>query len=898
MKKRILTALLALTMVMSCLAFPAAATDTAPKTLKILTIGNSYSIDVMAYLADIFKAEGDDTQLTLGNLYASGQAISGHWTYAKENRTYIYYKNTTGTWETMADCTIGAAVAEEDWDYIVFQQSGNGAGQPHSFNANLDNLIDYVNKYKTNPNTKLVWHMTWAVQKTHDSSAFLTTYNRDQYFYYECVANTLREQVITRPAFSSIIPVGTAIQNARATHIGDNLNRDGYHLNTLGRVIAGYTWYSMFTGKKLDTIRYTDVRAESATPAITLTAEDAQAVAQAVNAAIADPYSGIRPIYQLQAGDVFYIPYPPQANQLADAYVFGSDTVADGTKVIVQIPKDTVVEEENAYAAQFWYEDGGILHNVPSTDQCGGQFGLHDVITAIENNTITLDDGTHKGPTSCTLGHVGACGGETRSTTECAAQLSVSDKVTVTDLRAAVLNGSETAVTTVESVKALCDEGKAVVNTYAPNGTVQALVVFDHTLKITAEQPEGAALNVDTKDGWTDEDSVAYASIGFKASYSLPAGTEYKINQRQLDGQVTTDTSFFVKGNHTVSVTVKKIFQGDVFYFLDPPVQGQECEAIVLHSATLPLGISKVTPPNGKGSKYGAHHFWEIMDVESSPLKRLAGMWVGSTSHYRYGLHDIISIYDPEGNAITLATPANGHYSKATCSYSRSAGYDLPGYYEEKCGEHTQRGWECPSYLKLADDLKIYDLRGDVLAGLAPAAADVPTLKTLCDEGKALINTFTLDGTKSGGGTASAFIVIDAQPFMTRGEAVQALYEQAGKPAVTFEAKFTDVATDSEYANAVCWAAQTGLVSGYGDGSFGVNDNITVEQLAVMLWNKAGKAASSTTLSESITRSDWASSALNWCSETGVLEQVSFEKADFTATRTHIFQMLANSLNK
>ena len=94
------------------------------------------------------------------------------------------------------------------------------------------------------------------------------------------------------------------------------------------------------------------------------------------------------------------------------------------------------------------------------------------------------------------------------------------------------------------------------------------------------------------------------------------------------------------------------------------------------------------------------------------------------------------------------------------------------------------------------------------------------------------------------------------------------------------------------------WAAQTGLVSGYGDGSFGVNDNITVEQLAVMLWNKAGKAASSTTLSESITRSDWASSALNWCSETGVLEQVSFEKADFTATRTHIFQMLANSLNK
>jgi len=885
-------------MVLSCIAFPAAATDTAPKTLKILTIGNSYSIDVMAYLADIFKAEGDDTQLTLGNLYVSGQGLSGHWSYAKDGKTYIYYKNTTGNWQNIGDYTIDAAVAEENWDYIVMQQAGNDAGLPGSFNSNLDNLIDFVKKHTTNPDVKLVWHMTWAVQKTHDSSGFLNTYNRDQYFYYECVANTVRDQIVTRPAFSSFIPVGTAIQNARATHIGDNLNRDGYHLNTLGRIVAGYTWYCAFTGKTLDTIRYTDVRAESATPAMTLTAEDAKAVAQAVNAAIADPYSGIRPLYQLQTGDVFYIPYPPTKNRLSNAYVFGSDTVADGTKVIVRIPKETVEAEENTYAAQFWYEDNGILVNVPSTDKCNGQFGLHDIITATDGKTITLDDGTHKGPASCTLGHVGACGGETRSTSECAAQLPLADKVTVLDLRTAVLNGTETAVTTVEAVKTLCDEGKAVVNTYAPNGTAQALVVFDHTLKITAEQPAEAALKVSTNDGWTDEDSVAYGSVGFTVSFGLADSEEYQISQRKLDGQVTKDKSFFVQGNHTVSVSLKKIFQGDVFYFIEAPVANQPCEAIVLRSDTLPLGISKVTPPNGKGSKYGAHHFWEIMDVESSPLKRLAGMWVGSTSHYRYGLHDIISIYDPEGNAVTLATPANGHYSKASCNYSKSSGYDFPGYYEEKCGEHTERGWECPSYLKLADDLKIYDLRGDVLSGLTPAATDVPTIKALCDEGKVLVNTYSEDGTKTNGGTASAFILIDAQPFMTRGEAVQTLYEQAGKPAVTAEAKFTDVAADSQYANAVAWAVENGLVSGYGDGNFGVNDNITVEQLAVMLWNKVGKAASTATFDANITRSDWATSALNWCSETGVLEQVSFEKADFTATRTHIFQMLVNSLNK
>ena len=894
MKKRMLTTLMALALMLSCIAVPAAATETTPKTLKILTIGNSYSIDVMAYLTDIFKAEGEDTQLTLGNLYVSGQGIQGHWIFARDDKNYIYYKNTTGKWQTMTDCTIKTALQDEQWDYIVMQQSGDAAGRASSFTY-LSDLVNFVKQNNPNPNTKLVWHMTWAVQSTHDSSGFLNNYNRDQQFYFECVANTTRDLFLNNPDFSAIIPVGAAIQNARATHIGDNLNRDGYHLNTLGRVIAGYTWYSIFTGKKLDAIHYTDVRAESATPAITISSEEAQAVVQAVNAAVADPYAGIRSFYPIQPGDVFYFAYPPAAGRPSEGYVFGSDTVADGTEVIVTIPKDTVSEETNAYAAQFWYEDGGKLVNAASTEQCGGYLGLHDVITAIDGKTVTLDDGTHKGPATCTLGHVGACGGETRSANECAAQLTLADNPAIVDLRAAVLNGTETAVTTVDAVKPLCDEGKAVVNTYAPNGTAQAFVVQDHTLKITAEQPENAALNVTTKDGWTDEDSVAYGSIGFKFSFNLAEGSEYQISQRKLDGEVTKGSSFFIKGNHTVSVSVKKIFQGDVFYFIEAPDATKECTAIVLHSTTLPLGITKVTPVNGKGSKYGAHHFWEIMEVESSPLKRFVGVWNAYSNKYRYGVHDVISIYDPEGNAVTLATPNNAHYSKSTCTYSKSTGYDLPGYYDERCGDQVDRGYECPAYLKLADDLKIYDLRGDVLAGVTPAAATVPEIKTLCDEGKVLVNTFTLDGTKSGGGTASAFILIDAQPFMTRGEAVQALYEQAGSPAVTAEAKFSDVAADNQYANAVNWATENGLVSGYGDGTFGVNDNITVEQLAVMLWNKAGKTASSAAFNADVTRSDWAASALNWCSGSGVLENVTFDKADFTATRTHIFQMLVNA---
>ena len=47
---------------------------------------------------------------------------------------------------------------------------------------------------------------------------------------------------------------------------------------------------------------------------------------------------------------------------------------------------------------------------------------------------------------------------------------------------------------------------------------------------------------------------------------------------------------------------------------------------------------------------------------------------------------------------------------------------------------------------------------------------------------------------------------------------------------------FTDVPNGKWYSAAVNWAQSAGVVAGYNDGSFGPNDNITREQLAVMLF--------------------------------------------------------------
>ena len=70
---------------------------------------------------------------------------------------------------------------------------------------------------------------------------------------------------------------------------------------------------------------------------------------------------------------------------------------------------------------------------------------------------------------------------------------------------------------------------------------------------------------------------------------------------------------------------------------------------------------------------------------------------------------------------------------------------------------------------------------------------------------------------------------------MSRAMLAVILYARAGQPAVEAANPFTDVPADSWYTDAVVWAAENGIVSGFGDGTFRPNDALTRAQAAVML---------------------------------------------------------------
>ena len=97
------------------------------------------------------------------------------------------------------------------------------------------------------------------------------------------------------------------------------------------------------------------------------------------------------------------------------------------------------------------------------------------------------------------------------------------------------------------------------------------------------------------------------------------------------------------------------------------------------------------------------------------------------------------------------------------------------------------------------------------------------------------------------------------------------LYAMAGEPAVTGESPFTDVPAGCWYTDAIVWAAQNGIVCGFGDGTFRPNEAVTRAQAAVMLYGYAAFTGTDVTARADLSAySDagqipaWAMDAMQW----------------------------------
>ena len=128
-------------------------------------------------------------------------------------------------------------------------------------------------------------------------------------------------------------------------------------------------------------------------------------------------------------------------------------------------------------------------------------------------------------------------------------------------------------------------------------------------------------------------------------------------------------------------------------------------------------------------------------------------------------------------------------------------------------------------------------------------------------------------GYQSGIAAGTSLTTFSPDSPMTRAMMVTMLYRQAGSPAVLGNNPFVDVPVEEWYTDPVTWAAAGSVVNGTAVGYFSPNDNITREDIVVILWRFAGYpwADGYLTFADSEAVSDYAYYAVNWASVCGIV---------------------------
>ena len=104
----------------------------------------------------------------------------------------------------------------------------------------------------------------------------------------------------------------------------------------------------------------------------------------------------------------------------------------------------------------------------------------------------------------------------------------------------------------------------------------------------------------------------------------------------------------------------------------------------------------------------------------------------------------------------------------------------------------------------------------------------------------------------------------------TRAQIVTFLWRAAGSPEPKAMSSFADVSTDAYYAKAVAWAVENGITTGTGDGKFSPDATCTRAQSVTFLFRAIGKLVDSKAEFSDVLTDSYYANAVAWAVENGV----------------------------
>ena len=113
---------------------------------------------------------------------------------------------------------------------------------------------------------------------------------------------------------------------------------------------------------------------------------------------------------------------------------------------------------------------------------------------------------------------------------------------------------------------------------------------------------------------------------------------------------------------------------------------------------------------------------------------------------------------------------------------------------------------------------------------------------------------------------------------VTRSMIVTMIHRLEGEELSNSENIFDDVKNDKWYTNSIIWAKDKGIVKGYSENKFGVDENLTREEASLILYRYAeykgydiGYKESLADYKDTSEISTWAVDSMNWINENKII---------------------------
>lgn len=238
----------------------------APKSLKVLMIGNSFSICLLKQLPQCVAA-APGCELDLCSLYIGGCSLETHWRNVERTaadsgfRPYAIQWNYHGV-DNAADAPVAAAavrgkasvqaaLSADRWDVVTIQQASHFSWRPETYEPFGGNLLKTIRELA--PQARVMVQETWAYTPLDGR---LAKWGIDQREMYESIEKAYAAFAARHGL--AIIPVGGAVQRFRRRHpapdgitgdpCGSPSGNDKFHLNREGEYLQACVWLSSLYG--------------------------------------------------------------------------------------------------------------------------------------------------------------------------------------------------------------------------------------------------------------------------------------------------------------------------------------------------------------------------------------------------------------------------------------------------------------------------------------------------------------------------------------------------------------------------------------------------------------------------------------------------------------------------